>query len=46
MLHMVAATHGPDTYAAVVPEVTEMAKDGFQQIGTVAKKLGITVQGT
>jgi hypothetical protein len=46
MLHMVVATHGPDTCAAVVPEVTEMAKAGFQQIGTIAKKLGITVQGT
>jgi hypothetical protein len=45
MLHMVVATHGPDTCAAVVPEVTEMAKAGFQQIGEAAKKLGITVQG-
>jgi predicted methyltransferase len=26
--------------------VAEMAKAGFQQIGTIAKKLGITVQGT
>jgi hypothetical protein len=42
---MVVATHGPDTCAAVVPEVTEMAKAGFQQIGEAAKKLGITVQG-
>ena len=46
MLHMVVATHGPDTCAAVVPEVAEMAKAGFQQIGEAAKKLGITVQGT
>jgi hypothetical protein len=46
MLHMVVATHGPDTCAAVVPEVTEMAKAGFQQIDEAAKKLGITVQGT
>ncbi len=46
MLHMVVATHGPDTCAAVVPEVTKMAKVGFQQIGKAAKKLGITVQGT
>ena len=46
MLHMVVATHGPDTCAAVVPEVTEMAKAGFQQMGESAKKLGIAVQGT
>ena len=46
MLHMVVATHGADTCAAVVPEVTEIAKSGFQQIGEAAKKLGITVQGT
>ena len=46
MLHMVVATHGPDTCAAVVPEVAEMAKDGFQKIGEAAKKLGIIVQGT
>ncbi len=45
MLHMVVATHGPDTCAAVVLEVTEIAKAGFQQIGEAAKKLGITVQG-
>ncbi len=46
MLHMVIATHGPDTCAAVVPKVTEVAKAGFQQIDEAAKKLGITVQGT
>lgn len=45
MLHMVVATHGPDTCAAVVPEVAEIAKTGFQQLGESAKKLGITVQG-
>ncbi len=46
MLHMVVATHGPDTCAAVVPEAAEMAKAGFQQIDEAAKKLGVTVQGT
>ncbi len=46
MLHMVVATHGPDTCAAVVPEVAEMAKTGFGQMDEVAKKLGIVVQGT
>ena len=45
MLHMVVATHGPETCAAVVPGATAMAKKGFQEIGEAAKKLGITVQG-
>ena len=45
MLHMVVATHGPDTCAAVIPEVTAVAKAGFQQIGEAAEKIGITVQG-
>ncbi len=46
MLHMMVATHGPDTCAAVVPKAQEMAKAGFQQIDEAAKKLGITIQGT
>ncbi len=46
MLHMVVATHGPDTCAAVIPAAAAMAKEGFQKIGEVAKKFGITVQGT
>ncbi len=46
MLHMAVATHGPDTCAAVVPEVTKIAMAGFQQLGDAAKKLGVTVQGT
>jgi hypothetical protein len=32
MLHMVVATHGPDTCANSVPEVAEIARAGF---GTV-----------
>ena len=46
MLHMMVATHGPDTCAAVFPKAQEMAKAGFEQLGEAAKKLGITVQGT
>jgi len=45
MLHMVMATHGPDTCAAAVPEIMEMAMDAFQKMGEVAKNLGITGQG-
>ena len=37
---MVVATHGPDICAAVVPEMTEMAKTGFQQIGEAGKEAG------
>jgi hypothetical protein len=36
---MVVATHGPDTCAAVVPKVQEVAMAGFQQIDEAAKKL-------
>ena len=46
MLHMVIATHGPDTCAAAVPEVAEMAMAGFQKMDEVAANLGITVQGS
>ncbi len=46
MLHMVVATHGPDTCAAAVPAVADIAKAGFGQMGEAAKKLGITIQGT
>ena len=45
MLHMVVATHGPDTCAAHVPEVAEIARAGFGKIGEASKKLGITIQG-
>jgi len=46
MLHMVVANHGPDTCAATVPTVAKIAKTGFQQMGGLAKRLGISVQGT
>lgn len=45
MLHMMIATHGPDTCAAANPEVAEIARHGFGQIGEVSERLGITVQG-
>ena len=45
MLHMMTATHGPDTCPAAVPEIMEMAMDGLQKMGEVAKSLDITVQG-
>jgi hypothetical protein len=46
MLHMMTVTHGPDTCAATVPEIMEMAMDGLQKMGEVAKSLDITVQGS
>lgn len=45
MLHLVVATHGPETCAAVVPELREKALSAFQRMGEVTKALGITVQG-
>ncbi len=45
MLHMVVATHGPETCAAVVPAAMEKALSGSLRMGEVTKKLGITVLG-
>ena len=45
MLHLVVATHGPETCAAIVPEFREKALFAKQQMGEVTKALGITVQG-
>ncbi len=45
MLHMVVATHGPDTCAASHPEVREIAVAGMQRMGEVARALGATIQG-
>ena len=45
MLHMVIATHGPDTCAASVPEIRELAKSTLPKLEEVAKGLGVTVQG-
>jgi hypothetical protein len=46
MLHMVVATHGPETCAAVVPEVAEKALSASTRMSEVTKALGITVQGS
>jgi hypothetical protein len=45
MLHMMVATHGPETCPASVPEVREKALPEFQKLDEVAKKLGVAVQG-
>lgn len=45
MLHMVLAVHGPETCAAAVPEVRDVAMEGFRDMDEAAKNLGITVQG-
>ncbi len=45
MLHMMVATHGPETCAAVVPAVAEIARTGFGQMAEASKKLGLTIQG-
>ena len=46
MLHMLLAIHGPDTCAAAVPAIREIAMEGFQKMDEVTKALGITVQGS
>ena len=43
---MVVAKHGPETCAAAVPAILEMAMTGFQELESIAKGLGITVQGS
>ncbi len=45
MLHMMVATHGPDTCAGVVPELRDKALLALKQRDKVAKKLGITIEG-
>ena len=46
VLLMIVTARRPDTYAAIVPAVTEMTKAGSKAImGEAAKKLGITLQG-
>ena len=45
MLHLVVATHGPDTCPAAVPELRDKVSSNFQRMGEVTKALGITVQG-
>ena len=45
MLHLVVATHSPETCAAVVPEWRDKALSAFQRMGEITKALGITPQG-
>jgi hypothetical protein len=45
MLHMVVATHGPETCAAVVPEVAEKAMAAFQRMSEVTTALDVTIHG-
>ena len=40
MLHMATITHGPDTCAAVHPDVGEKARKGIANMDEVAKKHG------
>ena len=45
MLHMATITHGPDTCAAVHPDVGEKARKGIANMDEVAKKHSATVEG-
>ena len=45
MLHMIVAIHGPDTCAANVPEVRDMAVSAFQRMDEITAALSIKVQG-
>lgn len=46
MLHMMVATHGPETCPASVPEeVRNKVLSELQKLEEVANKLGVTVQG-
>ena len=45
MLHLVVATHSPQTCAAVVPEWKDKALSASQRMSEVTKALGITIQG-
>lgn len=45
MLHMVVLTHGPDTCAAVHPELGDKARTAFSQLQEISGRLGVSVQG-
>jgi hypothetical protein len=42
---MVVLTHGPDTCAAVHPEIGDKARNAASRIHEVAQGLGVSVQG-
>lgn len=47
MLHMMVATHGPETCpASMSEEVRNKVLSEFKKIDEVANKLGVTVQGS
>ena len=45
MLHMITVTHGPDTCAAVYPDIGDKARTAFGQMEEVSKKHQVAVQG-
>ena len=45
MLHLMVATHGPETCPASVPEIREKLLPEIQKLDEVSKKLGVAVQG-
>jgi muconolactone delta-isomerase len=46
MLHMVVATHGPESCPVVAPDSMNKASSAIKRMGEVTKALGITVQGS
>ncbi len=42
---MTVMSHGPDTCAAVHPEIGAMARSGFGQMDAAAARHGVSVQG-
>jgi len=46
MLHMIVATHSPQTCPGVVPELRKKVQTSFQKMDEVSKKLGVTMQGS
>lgn len=45
MLHMVVMSHGPDTCAAVHPQIGGMAKEAFDELPEAGRKQGIDIKG-
>ena len=45
MLHMIVITHGPDTCAAVHPDLGDKARGAMVQMDEVSKKHNVVVQG-
>ena len=45
MLHMIVATHGPETCPGVIPELREKMVQGMQKMDQVMAAEGATAQG-